>query len=124
MPLIRRTFAAAAMAAFGTTVGLAGSDPANAYVFGFSTTNAGNVLTTSGGTAPVDFSGWYDQTNTDTGFHDSTNPNYIVGKNESTPFDGSVFHDFWVFDISRLTGPVSSASFTVQSFTVATSFDG
>ncbi len=98
--------------------------PAHAYVYGFSDFNGANVLTTSGGTASPVFSGWYDQTNTDTGFHSSTNQNYIVGQNESTPFDGSVFHDFWVFDISRLTGPVSSASFTVFSYTVATSYDG
>jgi hypothetical protein len=50
--------------------------------------------------------------------------NYIVGKNESTPFDGSVFHDFWVFNISDLRGPVSTASFTVFTYTVNTSFDG
>jgi hypothetical protein len=45
-------------------------------------------------------SGWYD----DTGFHDSTNKNYISG------FAGAPdHHDYFVFDLSGITGNVTGA---------------
>jgi hypothetical protein len=114
------------MAAFAIGLGLASSYPANAFVYGFSDPNDGNILTTSGGTAPVVFSGWYEQSTTDmgspdSGFHFSGNQNYIVGKTSSIDPSASM-NDFFVFDISGLIGPVSTASFTVFSYIVEGAF--
>jgi hypothetical protein len=42
------------------------------------------------------------------GFHDSTNPNFIVGQISATQF-----HNFFVFDLSGVAGKVKSASLSV-----------
>ena len=113
------------IAALGLAMGLAcgASTPASAYVFGFSGPDQGNLLTTDQGTAAVQVTGWYDSSTIDLGSHSASNTNYIVGQNEGTPTDGSVFHDFFVFDISGLSSGITTATFTVQTWTVDTSFD-
>jgi hypothetical protein len=104
-----RKAATAAMAAMAFVFGLAASPLAKAEVYGFSDANGGNVLTTSGGTAPVILSGWYDRT----GLH--SGQNYIV----------DFFHnDFFIFGIGGLVGPVSSASFTLFTYEANPFLDG
>lgn len=50
-------------------------------------------------------SGWYDST----GFHDSTNPNYLVGRSSA----GAVSNNFFVFDVSGLAGAIASAELRI-----------
>ena len=58
-------------------------------------------------------SGWY----ADSGFHTSNNPNYAVG------FDGaSLYNDFFTFDLSSLSGPISSATLRLSTFLVSSAF--
>ncbi|MBX9581571.1 MAG: hypothetical protein K2X87_14820 [Gemmataceae bacterium] len=47
--------------------------------------------------------GWYDST----GFHDPANDNYISGQ-----LSGTEYHDFFVFDLTGVSGPLTSASVT------------
>ena len=56
--------------------------------------------------------GWYDQT----GYHDSANPNYIAGLcGSSDACDGGdlIYNDFFVFDLSAVTGPIVSAALSL-----------
>ena len=43
----------------------------------------------------------------DTGFHNPTNPNYVVGESSFTP--PLLFHNFFVFDLSGVVQPIASA---------------
>jgi hypothetical protein len=101
-----RLVSAAAIALCGFAANAnAGSD----YVFGFSDFTSTNALTLDGSTVLNNvYSGWYEST----GFHDVGNTNYIVGDY------GPGYHDFFVFDISALTGPVTSLSLTLFSYSV------
>jgi hypothetical protein len=97
---------------FAVGLSFAAIEPAEAgYIFAFDVPG-GNHLTTDAGTAFTIDSGWYLQTAIDAGRHDATNPSYEVGTDE---FPDDVFRDFFVFDISSLTGPVTTASFTVNT---------
>lgn len=100
---------------------LLGAAPAGAFVFGFSEPSGSNVIVTDQGTMPVLVSGWYRQTGSDAGNHSSSNPNYIVGRNE---IERAVFNNFFVFDVSGLDGPISTATVQLATFGVNLSFDG
>ena len=51
--------------------------------------------------------GWYNEN----GIHNPSNDNYIAGINETS----LNFHNFFTFDLSSVSGPVTSASFTVYT---------
>ena len=98
--------------AFAAVAALAAT-PAHAYVFGFSGLNSGNSLTLNGGTVVANnASGWFDST----GSHFGSNQNYIAAA-----YSGLFFNDFFVFNVSGVTAAVTSASFTVYSYTVDSS---
>jgi hypothetical protein len=58
------------------------------------------------------YSGWYDQT----GSHSFANQNYFAGS-----FFNLEVHDFFVFDLSGLSGPLLSATFNVFSYDISVS---
>ena len=84
------------------------------YIFGFSNTNAGNGLIVNGGPS-LSFldQGWYFQG----GQHIPTNPNYIVGNCTSCALSGE-YRNWFAFDLSNLTGPVTSATLRLFSYDV------
>lgn len=51
-------------------------------------------------------SGWYDST----GFHDSTNKNYIAGS-----LVGTTFHNYFVFSLEGVSGTIKSAKISLVS---------
>lgn len=86
--------------------------PAQAYVFGNSISNAGNVLTLNDGDFVISNydSGWFrSDGQTFPGLQ-----NYIAGN------DGpDEYRNFFVFDISDLNSAITSATFTVANYTVS-----
>lgn len=54
------------------------------------------------------YSGWYDST----GFHDSANNNYFSG------IHGSQYNNFFIFDLAGVSGAVTGASFTINTYEV------
>ena len=54
---------------------------------------------------PYTDSGWYSET----GFHNPTNPNYVVGDNRGFPGSCGDCRNFFVFDLSGVTQPIASA---------------
>ena len=55
-------------------------------------------------------SGWYD----DTGFHDPSNINYLVGNPVFSPSFVD-HHNFFVFDLASISGTVTSAILVLNS---------
>jgi len=84
---------------------------ADDYAFGASMFNGGNNLTINGTAYDNTDSGWIDST----GFHAGENQNYISG-NEG----GGQYSNYFSFNLSSLTGTVTSASFEVYTFAVST----
>ncbi len=107
------SFAAIAAAVAGLAIAAAG--PASAqYAFGYSQHDGGETLTLGTGSGPLvldtnGFQGWVSTGYANTAGPDS-NTNYIVGDLGG----GNLFNDFFVFDISRLTGPVSSVTLSLN----------
>lgn len=87
------------------------------YIFGFSSPNSGNYLSVNGATqlGMVD-QGWYSQT----GFHDPGNSNYIVGQCTSCA-EGPEYRNWFAFDISNLSSPVTSLALRLNSYSVTLS---
>jgi hypothetical protein len=107
-----KTTIKAAMAIATLAASLGATAPAQAYVFGFSDFTAGNVLTLNTGDyviSNVD-SGWF----TATGLHQTDNRNYYVQS------EAAAYNNFFVFDISGITDPITSATFTVANYMVTT----
>jgi hypothetical protein len=96
----------------------ASAQAADQYIFGFSTVNSGNHLTLNGSTdlSFID-QGWYFEG----GQHTPSNPNYIVGKCDTGCSLKGEYRNWFAFDISNLSGPVSSASLTLFSYSVTLS---
>jgi hypothetical protein len=107
-------------AGLGLLASLIATQPAQAYVFGGSSSNTDTVIVTDQGTMLLTESGWYRANGGDSGLHDSFNDNYIAGLNENP---GSVYHNFLVFGLETLNGPISSATLNIYSYGVDTSFD-
>lgn len=85
----------------------------DAYIFGSSDTSSSNALLLNGTeTVNVTNSGWY----RDDVFHMPSNQNYIAGFCNNC--GGHYYNNFFVFDISHLTAPVTSASLTLNNFDV------
>jgi autotransporter-associated beta strand protein len=85
----------------------------NAFVFGFSAfsipsdvqlrlTYGNSVTLTAADT------GWYDNT----GGHNAGNPNYIAG------VSGPTFHDFFLFNLPIISGPLVSAGLLVSNYNI------
>jgi hypothetical protein len=88
--------------------------PAHAYILGDSDFRTVNALTLDGSTklANVD-SGWY----RNDFFHDPRNTNYAAGPCAHCALPpGNNHNNFFVFDISALSAPVSTLKFTVFTF--------
>lgn len=86
----------------------------NQYVFGNSEFNQDNHLTVNGSTNLQMFDqGWYGQG----GYHDPINRNYIVGSCVTCSF-GPEYRNWFAFDISNLSAPVSSLSLRLFSYSV------
>jgi len=99
-----------ALSAFGAV------GQAQAYILGNSNFNAGNVLTIDGSTGLSNIdSGWYA---TGSG-HDPANQNYLAG----TCCSNGNHNSFFVFDISTLSSPVSTASFTLFTYDASETLD-
>ncbi|MBK7004869.1 MAG: PEP-CTERM sorting domain-containing protein [Burkholderiales bacterium] len=90
------------------------ANAADQYIFGYSVFNSGNQVTVNGSTSLnlVD-SGWYFQNGT----HNPTNQNYIVGSCTSCGNSGE-YRNWFVFDIHGLNTPVTSATFSLYSYSV------
>lgn len=85
----------------------------DAYIFGSSDTSSSNVLLLNGTeTVNLSKSGWY----RDDAVHNPDNQNYIAGFCNNC--GGHYYNNFFVFDISSLTAPVTSATLTLNSFDV------
>jgi hypothetical protein len=102
------TVLAIAAATFVTT-------PAHAYVFGYSWFDSGNTLNLNGGSTVLENidSGWYNTVG-----HDPNNTNYIAVTTTDEAFFDRPYNNFFVFDISNLSGSFTSASFTLYSHDV------
>lgn len=109
----RSSFRIRQLAAMGLPLAMA-TIPAHGYVFGDSQLNTDNALTLDGGTrlTTVD-SGWYRSDF----FHDPDNTNYAAGNcaHCALPPDNN-HNNFFVFDISAVSAPVSALSFTVDTY--------
>jgi hypothetical protein len=107
-------------AAAGGQIALGGSivnlDPinyTNEYLFGYSGA-AGNdvqLRLTYGNSVTLDAAnlGWYDNT----GSHSANNSNYFAGTSS-----GTTYHDFFVYNLPVISGPLVSAQFLVNCYTV------
>jgi large repetitive protein len=93
----------------------------NSYMFGF-TPFGSQTLSLNGGAIVLQAinTGWYDNT----GFHGSSNPNYIVGNCAVSGCNGTdgEFNDYFVFDLSSVGIPITSASLSIGNST--TGFGG
>ena len=81
----------------------------NYLVFGYSYPTINNKLVLNNGAISLNFTsaGWYK----DDGSHTITNPNYIAG------FCVNSFRNFFSFDLSGITVPVTSAELQIQKYT-------
>lgn len=85
----------------------------DAYIFGSSDTSSSNALQLNGSqVVQATNSGWY----RDDAMHMPSNQNYIAGFCNNC--GGHYYNNFFVFDISGVTSPVTSASLTLNSFDV------
>ncbi|PXW89665.1 putative secreted protein with PEP-CTERM sorting signal/MYXO-CTERM domain-containing protein [Nitrosomonas sp. Nm84] len=98
-------------------ISLSGSAVADLYVYGHSSLNSSNSLniTTSSGDffVPITDSGWW---TSDFG-HDASNKNYFAGHG-STATTGN-HNNYFTFDLSGISGTITSASFNLFTYTVA-----
>ncbi|MBI3382610.1 MAG: PEP-CTERM sorting domain-containing protein [Aquabacterium sp.] len=101
------------LAGFFALSSLGSVTSANAFVLGASNFDTRNVLTVNGtiNLTNID-SGWYRDDFT----HTASNKNYIAGVCANCVAAGSSTNDYFVFDISTLTAPVTSASFSVYTY--------
>lgn len=88
---------------------IASADPVdNVYGLFFSSdSDSRNVLTINGSIDLPLLTGWWSPQDG----HSSDNLNYIVGN-----ADGSLYNDFFVVDLSSITGPITSASLNLVTF--------
>ena len=86
---------------------------ANSYAtFSFSGDNPVTITLDGVTTLTASNTGWY----TDAGQHDATNPNYIAGVCGSDDFcngDNTIRNDYFVFDLSGVVSPVSTAVISI-----------
>jgi hypothetical protein len=104
---MRKLFALAGILALGLFSVNAYADD---YAFGFSNFTGGNNLTINGAAYYNTDSGWIQST----GEHDGGNPNYVSGD-----LGGVAYNDYFSFDLSSLTGSVTSASFNVYTYEIS-----
>ncbi len=99
-------------------ISLPGFAMADLYVYGFSDFNSSNGLniTTSSGDffVPISDSGWWDGLF----FHDDTNKNYFAGHATSIADQGE-HNNYFTFDLSGISGTITTASFNLFTYTVA-----
>lgn len=88
------------------------AQPASAYVFGFSNGNQPNILVTSSGARLAEDTGWYRSGGT----HLSEIGNYLVA--QSGDVDAFTYRNYFLFNISTLIQPVTSASVRLFSYDV------
>ena len=81
----------------------------NYLVFGYSYPTSNNKLVLNNGAISLNFTsaGWFK----DDGSHTITNPNYIAG------FCSNSFRNFFSFDLSGITEPITSAVLQIQKYT-------
>jgi len=103
-------------AAAGGQIALGGSVPSpatNQLLFAFSGQAANDVQLrlTYGNSVTLNAAatGWYDST----GFHDPSNSNYLAG------VSGTTYHDFFMFNLPVIAGPLVNAQLLVKSYGVA-----
>jgi len=94
---------------------------AQAHLFSFSDVSPANRIVTDQGTMEVLKATWYEQSLADSGFSLSYNTNYLVGQVGAPDL---VYNNYFVFDLSGLSGAITSAMFELESFEVDTSLDG
>lgn len=101
-------------------ISLSGSAMADLYVFGYSDThvnssNGLNITTNSGDFfVPISDSGWW---NSLVG-HDASNHNYIAGHPINTGGPGN-FNNYFTFDLSGISGTITTASLNLYTYTAA-----
>jgi len=84
---------------------------ADGFAFGSSNFNSGNNLTINGTAFYNTDSGWIDST----GFHDGGNTNYYSGTQGANQLN-----NYFSFDLTSLSGTVTTASFEVDTYGVTT----
>ena len=84
----------------------------SAFIFG-STDGTGVTLTLNGTTVlNAESTGWYDWT----GYHDPLNLNYITGFCSAYDCGSDTnFHSYFVFDLSAISGPITSATLSAPN---------
>jgi hypothetical protein len=104
----RITFALASLA-----VAASAQAAGDQFIFGSSGPNIGNYLSLNGSTdlSFVD-QGWY----RNTGYHSSSNKNYIVGYCANC--GGYDYRNWFIVDLTGFSGPVTSASMRLYSYDV------
>jgi len=100
----------AAFAALGLAATTGASANANAYLFGYTYSPyvyGPQELIINGSTVvQAELTGWYDLT----GSHSAGNPDYIVGNCSIGTCGGAgAYNDFFTFDLSNVSGPITSA---------------
>jgi PEP-CTERM motif len=104
--------ALAAAAALATS----SANAVDSYMFGF-TPFGTQTLSLNGGAIVLQATGtgWYDNT----GAHNGGNPDYIVGNCAVAGCNGTdgEYHDYFVFDLSTVSVPITSASLSIGNNT-------
>ncbi len=100
-----RFFTKLAAVALSAVVATSPAYAVDNYLFGFSPFGTQTLILNGGAfTLNATDSGWYFQT----GYHDNTNNNYIVGDCTTCGRSGS-YNDYFIFDLSNITAPITSA---------------
>lgn len=99
-------------------ISLSGSAMADLYVYGFSNFDSANGLniTTSSGVffVPTSDSGWWDGNFS----HYEFNDNYLVGHATDVASQGE-FNNYFTFDLSGISGTITTASLNLYTYQVA-----
>jgi hypothetical protein len=112
------------LAGLAACLAVIASGPASAapdnYAFGFSFYNNDELLTLNGTPIATNgVQGWVSNGMANTA-GPSSNTNYIAGT--CCGGAGNLFADFFVFDISHFTGPVTTATLTISPFSITQDF--
>jgi hypothetical protein len=118
MTYLSRLASAAAVALMGSAIGVAGAAHASSsvYIFGGTSPLAGAQSLILNGGADVlqaTSTGWYDNS----GYHRGDLPNYIaaVCTVKLCQTQLAAYHDYFVFDLSSVAGPITSAQLSLYN---------
>jgi hypothetical protein len=83
---------------------------ANTFLYAFTPYHSQQLILNGGSVVlSATDKGWYDNT----GFHQAGNPNYAVGQCQNCGPGVSAFRDYFVFDLSGVSGPITDATLSI-----------